>query len=273
MKKLMILFLLWAVPAASEGVIASYNILHLGWKGKDYKRNAYIINKFDITGLVEVMNECGLKKLVKALEASTMYKWKYHISDKKVGKKGSRYKEYYAYVWKADKVQLIESLGFYKEKHDTDFIREPYGAIFKINKFDFTFVLCHLIWGKSITDRRSEAELLPKVYEYFMSINAFEKDIIIAGDFNLNAEDKAFKYFVENTSIKYTVIPDQDTTIGKSGLVSSYDNMFYNSKYTDEILNGYVYILNGIKDFKIYRKTVSDHLPIYCIVNIYTDDD
>ena len=69
------------------GYIASFNTLHLGWKGKDYKKTAEVLMYFDLVGLQEVMKKEGLVRLAKALEDETGVKWNYHISKMAVGNK------------------------------------------------------------------------------------------------------------------------------------------------------------------------------------------
>jgi len=277
MKKIIILqiFLIFSLilPSHAE-TVASFNTLHLGWSGKDYIETAKALQDFDIVGLQEVMKETGLIQLVNYLNLNTGSQWKYLISENKVGT--THYKEYYGYVWKGNKVKLIKKLGFYQELSPNDFIREPYAAIFKINNFDFTFVLCHSIFGKRKSDRRNEAQQLFKVYHYFQTINGTEQDIIIAGDFNLPGNDRGFQKLLSIKDMTYGIHPSNKTTLGKYGtLVSSYDNFFYNRTDTVEIfyceVHNYIEIYGGIPT--ISRKKVSDHLPIFCEVTTNIDDD
>ncbi|MGL5951130.1 MAG: endonuclease/exonuclease/phosphatase family protein, partial [Cetobacterium sp.] len=128
----------------SQAYIASFNTLRLGKGEKDYAHLAKSIEPFDIIGLVEVMNKKGLYKLLSEVEKISNSKWGYEISPYPVGT--AEYKEYYAYLYKKDKVKFIKSEGFYPDVND-DFIREPYGATFKIDNFDFTYVLIHSIYG------------------------------------------------------------------------------------------------------------------------------
>jgi len=252
-------------------IIGSFNILHLGWNGKNYNRTAEVLINYDIVGLQEVMKISGINTLVYNLEKITQIDWQYHVSPYPVG--FGRYKEYYAYIWKKDKVKIIKPLGFYKEKYYTDFIREPYGAIFKINNFDFTLVLCHLIFGKGKKYRRAEATKLIDVYDYFQKINGTEQDIIIAGDFNLPADDKGFSNLLCHTDkIKYIISSKEKTTITDYGLSNAYDNFFISNKYTHEVIFAIVY-KPYIIDYSIFRRVVSDHLPIFLIINTKIDDD
>ena len=74
MKKIFIIFILSFnfIFAENTANIASFNVLHLGWNNKkDYKTLSEIISLFDITGLVEVTNEKGLKTGAVIVEDNT----------------------------------------------------------------------------------------------------------------------------------------------------------------------------------------------------------
>lgn len=260
------------IVVAQEGYIASFNTLRLGRNYKDYLLTAQAIEQFDIVGLIEVMNEEGVEKLVDALDDVSGEKWDYHISPYPTG--NNSYKEYFAYVWKRDKVKFLHERGYYLDENE-DFLRKPYGADFKMGEFDFTFVLVHSIFGKSEAARRAEAFKLNEVYDYFQGLDPYENDIILAGDFNLSAFDEAFeKLLMHEDKITYTISPLIKTTLGKKGLASSYDNMFLSTVYTPEFKGKSGAIdFTGEKNYKEMKEKLSDHLPIFILVNIDEDDD
>ncbi|MGL5088592.1 MAG: endonuclease/exonuclease/phosphatase family protein [Cetobacterium sp.] len=267
------LFLLISTLSLSnnEAYIGAFNTLRLGKGEKDYVHLAKSIEAFDIVGLVEVMNKKGLYKLLSEVEKISDSKWGYKISEYPVGT--DQYKEYYAFLYKKEKVSFIKSEGFYPDDND-DFIREPYGATFKINNFDFTYVLMHSIYGKKVSQRQFEADKLVNVYDYFQDLNPSENDILIGGDFNLAANDSAFEKILNHKdNIIYSLDPSIKTTIGTKGFANSYDNIFLSKKYTGEFngKSGALDITRG--DYIKTRKEVSDHLPIFIIVNTEFDDD
>lgn len=275
-KLLIISFFLIIITSFGDTyVVASFNSLHLGWKGKNYSELAEVVSLFDLVGLQEVMKKNGLKKLTKELELQTGEKWRWHISKYSVGR-SQRYREYYAYIWKEEKIKLVKANGYYPDKND-DFIREPYGATFKMGELEFIYVLNHSIYGDKKSERQLEALQLAKVYDYFKEKNS---KVLIAGDFNLPAYDDAFKQlFAHSDEIFYAIDPGKNkTTIGKYKLANSYDNIFYSFKNFKEYTGR-----NGVYDFtvnqeyeekykeekyKILRKTVSDHLPVYIEIEI-----
>lgn len=264
-------FSLSTLSLADEAYIASFNILRLGAVKKDIVQTAKILKGFDIVGLVEVINRNGVEELVDELNKQSDEKWDYHISPFGVG--SSKYKEYFAYIYKKDKVKFIKSEGFYKNGKSS-LLREPYGATFQIGNFDFTFVLVHTIYGNNESQRKAENYKMVDVYNYFQDRDEKENDIFIAGDFNLYALDESFRPLYKHVDkITYAIDPAIKTTIGAKGRANSYDNFFFSQKYSQEFTGS-----SGALDFsgdnpKLMREIVSDHIPVFIVVETSKDDD
>ncbi len=264
-------FILSTLSLADEAYIASFNILRLGAVKKDIVQTAKILKGFDIVGLVEVINRNGVEELVDELNKQSDEKWDYHISPFGVG--SSKYKEYFAYIYKKDKVKFIKSEGFYKNGKSS-LLREPYGATFQIGNFDFTFVLVHTIYGNNESQRKAENYKMVDVYNYFQDRDEKENDIFIAGDFNLYALDESFRLLYKHADkITYAIDPAIKTTIGAKGRANSYDNFFFSQKYSQEFTGS-----SGALDFsgdnpKLMREIVSDHIPVFIVVETSKDDD
>ena len=242
--------------------IASFNTLRLGNNVKDYRTLSKIVSKFDLIGLEEVMNEKGLKKLRAVLNSTTKSEWEYIISEKAGGSKG--YKEYYAFIYKKEKFQYVKSLQNFKEINQNMFIREPFAARFKSNNFDFIYIICHSIFGETEKNRIIEASSYEKVYSYYSNLLPEEDDIIIAGDFNLPARDLAFQSLLNNNNLSYVIDPYWfKTTLSDKGLSSSYDNIFINKEKLLEYTGRYGVYNYTKKNYKVLRKWVSDHLPVF----------
>lgn len=268
--KWLIIFTLITIYTFGETAnIASFNTLHLGWKSNHRQEKieglASIISLFDLVGIQEVMKKDEVKKLVNELKAQTRIEWRYHISPYAVGSK--KYREYFAYIYRTDRVKLLKKGEFYPEKNrGKNFMREPYGAKFQIGDFKFTYILVHSIFGEKKTERQLEALQMVDVYDYFKTDDEI---VIIGGDFNLPAHDEAFVPLMNHPDeIAYAIDTSLKTTIGKSGLVSSYDNFFYSYKY----MKGWYTGKSGVVDFtdsnhREIRKVISDHLPIFIEVN------
>ena len=253
--------------ASDTALIASFNSLKLGENQKDYYQFSKIISKFDLIGLEEVMNENSLKIVKKNLESITKSKWEYHISEYSVG--SSEYKEYYAYFWRKEKVSMEKVIGFYQEKDPNDFMREPYGVKFKIGKFDFIYVLAHSIFGSRERERILEAARYILVYDYFKNIDITEKDVIIAGDFNLPANNMGFRKLLKHKDeIEFILDPEKDmTTLGKNSTVSAYDNFFISKKNIKEFTGKYGVYNYTKNNYSDIRKYISDHMPIFIEVD------
>lgn len=264
MRYIILFFILFSsLFSADTALIASFNTLRLGKSKKDYYQFSKILSRFELIGLQEVMNENSLKILKGNLEKITGKKWEYHISEKPVGR--GEYKEYFAYIWQREKVSLKEIVGYYKKEKEKDFEREPYGVWFKVGEFDFIYVLAHSIFGKKERERILEASRYILVYEFFQKKVPGEDDVIIAGDFNLPANNRGFSKLLRHPEqIEYVLNPDVDlTTLGKKSLVNSYDNFFISRKNTKEFTGRYG-IYNYIKDnYDDIKSYISDHLPIY----------
>lgn len=274
MKKLKTLFLYFLITFtlfAQEGYISSFNTLRLGKAQKDFKLMSKVLENFDIIGLIEIISPIGIEKLIKELEKESGEKWEYHISPYPVG--SSSYKEYFAYIWKSRRVEFLGTRGFYPDE-DKKFERPPYGADFRIENFDFTFVLVHSIFGKKESERRAEAFVMDRIYDYFQNLDSEENDIIIAGDFNLRADDEAFEKLLNHSDeISYVLSPRINTTLGKSSLANSYDNMFISKIYTGEFQGKSGAIDFTKKQYRLMKDKISDHLPIFIVVDTEFDDD
>ena len=264
-------FSLSVLSLADEAYIASFNILRLGAAKKDIPQTAKILQGFDIVGLVEVINRDGVEELVDELNKQSDEKWDYHISPFGVG--SSKYKEYFAYVYKKDKVKFIKSEGFYKNGKSS-LLREPYGATFQIGNFDFTFVLVHTIYGNNEAQRKAENFKMVDVYDYFQDKDKKENDILIAGDFNLYALDESFRpMYKHRDKITYAIDPAIKTTIGTKGRANSYDNFFFSQKYTTEFTGSSGALDFSEKDPQLMRQIISDHIPVFIVVETSKDDD
>ena len=267
----MIFTMFSTMSSAEEAYIASFNILRLGAAEKDMVQTAKLLQGFDLVGLVEVINKEGIEDLVDELNRQSPNTWDYHISPFGVG--SSKYKEYFGYVYKKDKVKFVKSEGFYKDGKSS-LLREPYGATFKIDNFDFTLVLVHTIYGNNESQRKAENFKMVEVYDYFQDKDRKENDILIAGDFNLYALDESFRpMYKHKDKITYAIDPAIKTTIGTKGRANSYDNFFFSQKYTTEFTGSSGALDFSEKDPQLMRKIISDHIPVFIVVETSRDDD
>lgn len=256
MKKIIILILaIFSTLVYSEKIkLASFNVARLGESKKDYKTLAKIISKFDIIALEEVMNENGIEKL-----KSYLNDYEYILSDK-VGTK--KYKEHYAVIYNKNKVDKIKNLGVYSDIED-DFIREPTAFYIKSNKLDMVIIPVHSVFGDNELKRAYEANKYADVYKYFYN-KTHQDDILILGDFNLPANDKAFNNIKKKYNLVNILDPNVDkTTLSKKGLANSYDNIFLNLNNLKSFTKRYGVYNFTQNNYEDIRKYISDHLLIF----------
>lgn len=163
--------------------LASFNIQKLGSNEKDYNALAKIISKFDIIVIQELIYHNGIEEIMQRLPEKYDY-----ISSKPVGTR--KYKEHFAIVYNKEVVDNIKSVGRYPD-YENHFIRPPEAFYIKSNKLDIVVIPVHSIFGKNESQRAYEASKYHLVLEYYKQKTG-QDDIIIMGDFNLPANDRAF---------------------------------------------------------------------------------
>ena len=252
-----------------QHTVATFNALHLGWdNSKDMTALACVVSHFDLVGLVEIADPRGLTDLELALESLTGEDWASHVSEHAVGNENGT--EFYGYIWRSATVTMTDALGFYDDVDD-DLKREPYGASFQLGSFDFTLVVFHEQYGDTVAIRRAEAAHLIDVYNYFQSLNGAEQDLLIGGDFNLSGDDAAFT-LVGFDGVTTITDPEQRTSIGPEGLVSSFDNIFYPAGDVVELVASGAYDFTN-DNYDLLSYSVSDHIPVWMAFDTSIDDD
>ena len=261
--------------------LASFNSLHLGWNNqKDTTTYCSVLAKYDVVGLVEVMNTEILDKVKDKLHSMTSINWEYVASDKKIGR--TTYKEYYAILYRADKTRFVS--GSSRVWHDLDdkFEREPFMASFKSGNFDYTIILIHTAFGDNISVRRAEATELASVFKAVQDEDPKENDIILMGDFNLPASDPGWQNLKAIATMQHEIPETTLTTLNSKGdLSSSYDNIWFQGQHTNweyaGTANADYYYTVTFKDDpnpgKRAFKTVSDHVPVFAMFYVSKDDD
>ncbi len=259
MKKLMsiaILFIAVVFCSAQEISIASYNMMRLGYGTKDYVALASVVDDFDVVGAIEVMRQTGMEKTLQQLPEN----WSYVIADYPVGDKS--YKEYYGFFYNV-KIEVVRVLGYYPDAENA-FMRPPFAVQFRVKEtgFIFNLVLAHIVYGDSSKVRIAEIQNLGKVYQYFEMLTGDQSRTIIAGDFNEESISN-FRSLIDMGVSEMTSVGK--TTLGLRSSVNDYDHIFVSSLLVYRIVKSDVWYWTT--DWST-RKTVSDHFPVYCILNV-----
>ena len=265
-------------PRRPELKLAGWNIRILS----DGSRNdaelheiAQTLIDYDFIAISELRDEKVLQRVQRILSESGA-EYGYLMSDP-VGKEGSRHKERYAFLYYKGLVSVVKGGEHYPDAADGkgDFVRDPYWATFRAGKFDFSVIVVHVVWGKSVGARKAEVKALGDVYGYVQAANGVEDDVLLVGDFNRNPTDAdAYNRIMSIPSMTRLFQFPQKSHIRDSSL---YDNIFFQTNYLNEYLNR-----SGIDKFdetdfanddKAANLAVSDHRPVWAVFSISADDD
>jgi|GEM_PF-3216143 len=259
MKKITIpvLFIFLSLLIFSQNfTLASFNIQHLGTARKNISYVSQILNVFDFTAIQEVQN----KKVIQQLERENP-SLKFLVSDTSVG---NGYKEFYAFSYNPDKIHLT-SVGFYP---GSGFMRPPFAVIATINSTQILVINTHIQFGKSQLVREQEISKLPQVVSYFANRYKNINTIAVMGDFNIDSND-TINYLLSGSSPKLTPVLHNDilTTIGKTGYVNQYDKIYVTPSLLPMIVNSGSITIKNIS-LQTYKSEISDHRPIFMILNV-----
>ncbi len=272
--------------------IATWNIREFGKKQRMSASIHYIaeiLNQFDLIAITEVRD--NLSDLSRVMKILGPY-WKVVFSDYDSDAGGN--KERVAYLY--DK-RAVDFTGLAaeadgprkKDKKTKEYLprlswwRKPYMASFRAGSFDFVLLTAHIRWGDKKEDRIAPLKLLAEwVDKRRKEKNAFDKDIIVLGDFNIpKVDDKLFKAI----TCKGLKIP--------KGLRGKHGTDLAKTKHYDQILHSPMHESlftgkGGVIDFydgsfaPLYRgvglsKTkltfqLSDHLPMWIQLDVDTDE-
>lgn len=268
--------LLLALPGLvlAELRIASWNIQNFGWgQNKSVPALVRVVSKFDIVAIQELMNAEALEALKKTLEQETGDRWETLYSEP-LGQ--NRYREKYAFIWRADTVEYVDGAVLYIADHDR-FAREPYSARFRASGSDLTFVLAtvHVVYGRRVGDRTPEVEALRGYWDWLAEV--YPEDAarrLLLGDFNLRPTHTAWSALTE---VAQPLIKDGATTLSSNDrqYANLYDNIFVARAHALPITGaGILRFPELLSDasgrywsHEKARRHVSDHAPVYALLD------
>ena len=184
-----LLFSASLLSAETDGQLrlASWNIRILSDSSRDDRELdliASILERYDLIAIQEVRD----RRVLDRLEQMMGPQWDYTVSEPA----GRGVKELYAFFYQNEKVHLTTPALLVVD-HEDLFIREPAYAGFSSGNFDFVLVSMHALYGDSVNDRREEIRLLDDLLELFSGPEGTENDIILLGDFNMDADDSSWE--------------------------------------------------------------------------------
>jgi endonuclease/exonuclease/phosphatase family protein len=276
---------------SSEIRIGSWNVRKLGHgPNKNFSLVAQVIDThFDVVAIVEVMQKGGGHPGYDSLMAQLGPGWLGVVTNAPRPETSSGSAEFYAILFRATHARLcagwsglrfhVDNSGGAGASGPDRFSREPAFACFVAIRadhssgFDFMLAAYHAVWADGdIGDIQSEASHLGEVFSAMAAAQPGERDLIVAGDFNLVASDLQ------------SIIPQVVRTIGTgstlngSGQVTSnlYDHIIANELAAtaemiapDEVLD----VRSVASSNQLFFQTVSDHLPAVARFRVAADDD
>ncbi len=229
---------------------------------------AQILKYSDIVAIQGLKEEDTLKKTVGVLR-KLGHNYSYDISPPV----GRGIQERYAFLYRPDKVTMIQKGKLYQEKK-TLFFRDPFYTSFQAGNFDFTLVTVHIPASGDSERQISEITALAEVYDALQKAAPLEQDIIILGTFNLPPDDSSWKNLQRFPTMTCLIRPPETTTITDSLLG---DNLWFQKKYVREYTgtSGIIRFDENIfkNDDKKAQQAISNHRPVWADFSISAPDD
>lgn len=271
-------------------LLLTWNIANLGVQERrteDYRLLAEIIGWFDLIALQEVNDNLSGLRSVHALLPG---KYRLLFSDV------AGNKERLAFVYDADKVELLEKVGEVAvppsdhrhirlpgiEQKFRGFDRNPYLAAFQAGSFRLQLVCVHLYYGSDSAVAMNRRSLETYAVARWCDVrrksrHAYAKDIIAVGDFNLPKAEPGDPIYDALTS-RGLHLPEHSTEVGSSIATDNhYDQIAFFTGETQDEFTGKSGVFDfdgavfsdlwddrGRKDFLAYvRYYLSDHRPLW----------
>ena len=277
-----------AIPskAADRLLLATWNIANLGLqerRDKDYRLITKLVSWFDVAAIQEVNDDLsGIRAIQQHLPPAFRLLFSDYAGNK----------ERLAFLYDSSKVTVLEKVGeiavspsdkrYIKlsgiQQKFPGFDRNPYLAAFRAGSFTFLLVNVHLYFGSDSAIPMNRRSLETYAVARWADLrrkskNAYTRDIIALGDFNLpNAEPGDPIY--EALTRRGLHLPDHSTGIGSSIATDNhYDQIAFfpgetQNEFTgrsgvfdfDGALFRTLWQTRGRKDFLAYmRYYISDH--------------
>ena len=275
------------IPAKSTNrlLLATWNIANLGVQdraARDYKLLAEMLGWFDLVAVQEVNDDLsGLRGVL--AEMPKRYRVRFSPA--------SGNDERLAFIYDGSKVTPLEKVGAISvPPEDLKFItldgvlsrfegfsRAPYVGAFEAGGFRFQLVNVHLYFGddslQSIERRSLEAYAIGRWADLRgKSKNAFLKDIIALGDFNLPKVEESDPIYKALTR-RGLFLPQHSNKVGSSVATDShYDQLAFFPSETEADFTG----RTGVFDYDgaLFRKLWEEktHAQFFAFLRYYISD-
>ena len=277
-----------ALPAAAQAqsfTILTQNMLRFGHGSRLQNQcnaiDAAAAANIDIIVLQEVMVDgypCLSGNNNKGVNGAIPANFAYVSS---AAKGRSSYVEYYGILYRTT-VRNNQQITYLEDDDalstTATFMRPPYAARFRVTdsstttpkSCDVWIVDIHSIFGKRLSERQDEAEAMKQVYDDLLVTN--KGSVIVAGDWNLPADDGAFDW--ARAPNKLEIEPDELTSLTTAGAPSSaYDHAVHTLDNTTPpsvalAQVGGTWTYTGTLSLPQWRTQVSDHMGVRAAVSL-----
>ncbi|PTR14387.1 hypothetical protein C8R31_10659 [Nitrosospira sp. Nsp2] len=199
-----------------------------------------------------------------------------------VAKGRSSYVEYYGILYRTNQrnqqqIKLMEENDALSTT--ATFMRPPYAARFQVTdsststpkSCDVWIVNIHSIFGNKVSDRQAEAAAMLGVYKALTNMK--NGSVIVAGDWNLPADDKTGFGWVNGNDV--AIDPNVPTSLTTAGMPSSsYDHGVYTKAQSSALpqvtfaQTGGSWTYTGTYSLLNWRRDVSDHMGVVAKVSL-----
>jgi len=219
--------------------------------------------RFDLLAIQEV--QLGGAQTVQKLRMQLNEPWRHAITEPT----GNH--ERYGFVYREDRIQLLEPPALYDGPEAAVFDRVPAIAKFRAGNFDFILLTAHLWYGDKANNPRRKAEAAALVRIAQSLAQGPEKDVIVLGDFNEMRASGNLKLF---EAAGFTRLNTEPTNLGSTEV---FDNILIDPRCTREYagVSGVVKFDETIlaNDDKRAMEEISDHRPVWAEFDVAGADD
>ena len=280
-----------AMADASQRLrMGAWNVLKLGHdNGKDYAAVAAVIEgNFDVVALVEVMQKGGTHPGYDQLRRALGPHWDGLVTEEPRPNTNSGSAEFYAALFRKHRVGVCEGwkgLVYHLDNHGTQgehendfFRREPAFVCLQSQRdgmktgSDFMLAAYHARWTGGKKKIKEEVGRLDDVFRAMSEARPGEKDLIMAGDFNLTPRN------MKKALGSRPGMTRQGSTLDASGARTKniYDYiLLHDAEATTEMTEQptIIDVRRIAADVATFRDSVSDHLPVVAVFKTDGEDD
>ncbi|WP_217912775.1 endonuclease/exonuclease/phosphatase family protein [Miltoncostaea marina] len=288
-----------AIPAKRDGenlLVGTWNLREFGrvtpkWApGPEDSPRRCLSDILAIAAVAERFDVLAIQETTRSLDALRMLvsrlgrRWGFIVSDVSEGTDGND--ERLAFVYDGARVRPSGLVGEFVMPDDRlgviggglrrQLARTPYAVSFRAGEHGFTLATVHILWGDAAADRTPEiAAFAEFLAEEAREPDAFSRNMIVLGDFNIDRWDDAnWRAFVSRGLSPPEALLDLPRTIfaGGGGTHSFYDQIAWFTLGAREALTlPFVaagsfpwddHVLVGLSNVsKSWR--ISDHFPLW----------